>query len=151
MSRPRSRPLKFQSVEELQAKIDEYFADKLVPKQLGDTFYYEPITITGLALALDTSRETLCNYELRDDFFDTVRRAKLRVEEYAERQLYLGKSAAGPIFALKNHGWSDKQQVEQSGSLTIHHQPDDAAILERFLRSANASANDDADSGVDGD
>lgn len=113
---PGGRPLKFKTPEEMQEKIDEYFDKMEKPKiAIDGNPYYEPITITGLALALHTTRELLCNYEERDEFYDTIKRAKLRVENYAEKMLYLGKSAAGPIFALKNFNWSDKQQTEVSG------------------------------------
>lgn len=110
---PAGRPLKFPDVDALQAQVDAYFAschdagngNKLI----------RPYTITGLALALDTSRETLCEYSERPEFVDTVKRAKLRCENFAEEQLYTNKSPGGPIFALKNYGWSDKQENEISG------------------------------------
>jgi hypothetical protein len=105
------RPLKFQSPEDLQAKIDAYFGSCLD----DEGKIVRPITISGLALALDTSRETLCDYQHRDEFSDTVARAKLRVEQYAEEQLYVGKNSSGPIFALKNFGWKDQHQVESTG------------------------------------
>ena len=105
----RGRPLKYSSPEELQKLIDQYF-EVTAPKE---------VTITGLALHLDTSRETLCNYEEKDDFFDTIKRAKLRVEHaYEMRGLSVGN--AFDIFRLKNMGWKDKQEVESSGSLTIN-------------------------------
>ena len=99
------RPLKFQSVSELQKRIDEYFIDR---DSTG-----KPYTITGLALWLDaSSRECLLNYQEKDDYFDTITRAKLRCQEYAESQLYTAKSSNGPIFALKNFGWSDTKQID---------------------------------------
>jgi len=112
MTHPGGRPLKFKSPEELQQRIDEYFKSVEEPRVSGDTVWFEPITITGLALALDTSRQTLCDYDLKDEFTDTIKRAKLRCENYAEKMLYMGKSAAGPIFALKNFDWTDKQDVD---------------------------------------
>ena len=108
---PGGRPLKFSTPEELQAKIDAYFADLFD----DDGKARRPVTITGLALALDTSRETLCDYQHRDEFSDTVLRAKLRVERFAEEQLYLCRNSNGPIFALKNFGWKDVQQKEIAG------------------------------------
>ena len=99
------RPLKFPSVEELQKRIDDYFADRDVTGK--------PYTITGLALWLDqTSREVIMNYQNKDEYTDTLLRAKLRCQEFAESQLYTAKSAQGPIFALKNHGWSDAKQID---------------------------------------
>lgn len=109
------RPLKFKSAEELQEKIDAYFADMATPRYAGDNVWFEPITITGLALALGTTRELLCNYEERDEFHDTIKQAKLRCENYAEKHLFNGKSPTGAIFALKNYGWRDNQDVNLGG------------------------------------
>lgn len=99
------QPLKFSSAEEMQKKIDAYF------KKCEDED--EPLTITGLALALNTNRQTLLNYEAREKYFDTIKTAKTRVENYAEKKLFTSPPA-GPIFALKNFGWTDKQQIETS-------------------------------------
>jgi len=117
------RPLKFKSVKELQEKIDVYFASCHTNKD-NHSIFTSPYTITGLALALKTSRETLCNYEDRPEFFDTIKQAKLRVENYAEQQLFTGK-ATGPIFALKNHGWKDTQGIEHSGGVKLDNQTDE--------------------------
>jgi hypothetical protein len=69
-------------------------------------------SITGLANYLETSRETLINYENREQFFDTIKRAKDKVEEYWEG-LLIGSNATGPIFNLKNnYGWKDKTEQD---------------------------------------
>lgn len=100
-----TKPLKFKSVEELQEKIDKYF----IECDSKD----EPYTITGLALALDTSRQCLINYENKEDYFDTIKKAKLKVESYAEKQLFKGGNTAGVIFSLKNnYNWVDKQEIK---------------------------------------
>lgn len=109
------RPLKFASVEEFQSAVDSYFESIQEPRVYGDNVVFEPVTITGLALHLDTTRDLLCDYQEKDEFSDAVKKAKLRCENYAERQLYIGKSATGPIFALKNFGWSDSQDVNLGG------------------------------------
>lgn len=97
----KGRPLKFKTPEELQEKIETYFTK--TPK--------EEWTITGLALALDTSRETLCNYEEKDAYFDTVKKAKDMVEHSYE--IDLKKSGrSGTIFALKNFDWKDKTETD---------------------------------------
>lgn len=108
------RPLKFKSVEDLQQAIDKYFSDS--------TEQGLPFTITGLALALDTSRETLIDYEKKDDFSDTIKRAKLKCHNYAENFLYTGKNATGAIFNLKNnYGWKDKteQDLNHNGNVSF--------------------------------
>jgi hypothetical protein len=106
------RPLKFKSVEEMQEKIDRYFAEC---DEKG-----KPYTITGLALALDTTRELLLRYEEdenRPAFRDTVKKAKQKCQAYAEEQLFAGKgNVAGVIFNMKNnYGWRDKTEQEISG------------------------------------
>ncbi len=96
------RPLKFITVKALQTAIDVYFVSCAESK--------EPLTITGLALALDTSRETLMDYQVRDGFSDAVKRAKLMIEQsYELRNIKRGNG--GDIFALKQFGWKDKSEV----------------------------------------
>jgi len=95
------RPLKFKTAEALKKKITEYFNQCDKKK--------EPYTITGLALALDTNRQTLINYGAREAYADIVAQAKLRCENYAEKILYSPHiKATGAIFALKNYGWKDE-------------------------------------------
>ena len=95
----RGRPLKY-TKEELETLIESYFLETPIDNQ----------TITGLALHLDTSRETLMNYEERDDFFDTIKKAKVKIEHaYELRGIKVGN--AFDIFRLKNMGWKDKQDI----------------------------------------
>jgi hypothetical protein len=91
------RPLKFETVEDLQSAIEDYFANT---KQ-------EDWLITGLAVHLNTSRETLMDYEGRKEFSDAVKGAKDRIEMAYERDLRT-RGTAGSIFGLKNFGWVDR-------------------------------------------
>jgi hypothetical protein len=86
----KGRPMKFKSPEELQDKIDRYFAEcdkrtrkKYIPTKDGVEIFDEPwpkpYTVEGLAVALDTNRETLINYSKRDGFFDVISRAKEKI------------------------------------------------------------------------
>lgn len=122
------RPLAFESVEELQAKIDEYFQSRepfiaktriKIMKADGTHYWKEdetliperPKTMEGLARALDVHRSTLTNYKDKPEFFDTLARAKAICAEYSEEQLY-SKFSNGAIFALKNnHDWIDKSEI----------------------------------------
>lgn len=97
------RPLKFETVQELQDKIDDYF--KVTPA--------EEYAITGLAVHLGTDRTTLINYEGRPEFFDTVKDAKTRIELAYEKRL-IKRGNAGDIFALKNFDWRDKQELDHT-------------------------------------
>lgn len=101
------RPLLFETVEALQSAMDLYF--RSTPEQEW--------TITGLALALNTSRETLMNYEEKPEFFDTIKKGKDMVHNAYEKDLRR-KGRSGDIFALKNFGWTDKQETEHSGEVT---------------------------------
>lgn len=97
------RPKKYTEVEVMQQKIDKYF-DKCDKNK-------EPYTITGLALALDLDRKSINNYAKDSEFFLTIKKAKLKVENYLEKYLIVGGNSTGTIFNLKNNfGWKDKQE-----------------------------------------
>ena len=100
-----ARPPKYQTAAELQKKIDEYF----------DTLYITtPVTITGLCLFLGfESRQAFYHLENNDKFSYTIKRARTRIENHYEKLLQ-GNSVAGPIFALKNLGWSDRQEIDHT-------------------------------------
>jgi hypothetical protein len=103
MAHAGGRPLKFKSVKELEKKANAYF--KETP--------FEHWTVTGLALALDTDRTTLINYENKAEFFDTIKRFKSMVENSYEISLR-DKGRSGEIFALKNFGWRDQQEIDHT-------------------------------------
>lgn len=100
------RPKKFNSVEELEQAIEEYF------NYCDD--YNKPYTISGLAYALDTNRQTLLDYQEQDEFSDTIKRAKARIERFNEELLFSKDvPTVGVIFNLKNnYNWKDKQEIE---------------------------------------
>lgn len=96
------RPLKFESVEHLQTLIDAYFEECDLKN--------EPYTITGLACALDTDRVTLVRYQERDEFCNTIKKAKRKVEKQFEERSLQGKyNPTIAIFLMKNNfGYQDK-------------------------------------------
>lgn len=106
------RPPKWKTVEELKEQIDAYFLSLEDPDKPG--YYLRPPTITGLALALGTNRETLCNYEEKDEFLDTIKEAKGKCEQWVEENAMLGKAnATFSIFNLKNnYNWKDKTETD---------------------------------------
>lgn len=103
---PAGRPPKFESVEQLESLIESYFINCDQEKR--------PYTITGLALWLDTSRETLINYEEKEQYFDTIKRAKSRCENWVEEGALMNRvNATSAIFNLKNnYGWKDKTEQD---------------------------------------
>lgn len=102
------RPKKYSTVEEMEQIIEDYF--NLCNKK------HLPYTVSGLAIALDMTRETLLRYEEQNEFSDTIKRAKQRVEGYAEMCLFKGGGiATGVIFNLKNNfGWKDKTEIDNN-------------------------------------
>jgi hypothetical protein len=107
MAHAGGRPLKFPSVEDLQKKIDEYFKTEVE----------ELWTITGLALHLGTFRDVLIDYQHKDEYSNTIKTAKLRIEMAYERDLRR-KGGVHNIFALKNFGWKDKQETDNTHTVT---------------------------------
>ena len=99
------RPLLFETPEELGTKVLDYIQNEKKP------------TLAGLAYFLGIDRQTLYNYKERTEFFDIIKKATDYVQyKYEERLIYEG-NPTGVIFALKNMGWSDKQEIEQKTTL----------------------------------
>ena len=125
-----ARPLKYKTVDALQAAIDQYFEDcrgkplldddgNAVTDKYGNPIIVDakPPTITGLALALGfTGRKQLLDYQGRATFCNTITRAKARCEEYAESRLYDRDGANGAQFSLKyNFRWDAQKDAEAEG------------------------------------
>lgn len=121
---PGGRPPLYTSEDELKRIIDEYFdyCDNRIQRVYSaksdgviEIIDPAPYTMSGLARALDMSRDTLVEYSKKDQFSDTIRRARNRVHEDVERRLMEGKAQTGAIFNLKNNfGWKDKSEVDQN-------------------------------------
>lgn len=129
-----ARPLMFETVEELSERISEYFHQcdtniKVRFTKDGDPIEVpdpKPYTISGLAYFLGTNRQTLLNYEEREEFVDTIRAAKARIEAFVEESLWTPKIAQGVVFNLKNNfGWKEQQDINMSGEMEINVSLDD--------------------------
>lgn len=102
------RPPVWSDPEAFDKKVEEYFNDK-----------EKAHTWTGLALYLGfESRQSLEDYKKKEGFSYPIKKALLKIEEMYEQGLG-NRNPAGSIFALKNFGWKDKQEHEQSGGITI--------------------------------
>lgn len=97
------------TVEEFEQLSTEYF---LRCKEDN-----EPLTITGLALALGfASKQSIYDYSKDHKYQHVVGRAKLMVENGYERRLLSDGSPTGAIFGLKNFGWKDTVSNEITGA-----------------------------------
>lgn len=128
------RPRIYESVEELEQAIDDYFYPMVttsVETKVG-TITSQPVkseerikkpTVTGLALALGfADKTTLYEYRDRTEFSYPVKRALSMIEQYHEEGLS-ENNVAGRIFALKNMGWKDKIETEHSGAVDLGKKP----------------------------
>ena len=124
------RPPKYKNVEEIEDKIEQYFAicegEPLLDnegKPVVNKYRYpcwikppKPPTVTGLALALGfTTRLSLLNYQDKKEFMNTITRAKTKIEEYAESRLFDRDGSNGAQFSLRNNfkGWNGEQEKSQ--------------------------------------
>lgn len=142
------RPPVFESKEELEKKIEEFFKScegsiledetgKPVLDKYGNVIKVDerPETVTGLALALGfKSRQSLIDYQGKAEFSDTITRAKLRCEKYAEERLYDRDGNGGARFSLQvNFGWKDKP-VESEAMQTVEDDPITKSLKEEFKK-----------------
>ena len=100
-----ARPLIYETPEELQEAVDDYFNCN------------DRVTLSGLALHLGfDSRQTLYNYGERDEFLDIIKKARMTVEATYEERLIYEPNQTGVIFSLKNMGWKDSKHLDHQSS-----------------------------------
>src|SRR6185369_3101942 len=130
------RPPKFSTPEELEAAIESYFEEcESKPLMTTDADGVETVlrdgkgnpvmnnatpTTAGLALHLGfAERQSLYDQKDRGENFSVVfKRAISRIFAHHEGRLS-ENNPTGSIFWLKNHGMSDRTEVEHSGSVRI--------------------------------
>ena len=123
MSGKIGRPPKYESPEQMQVAIDQYFKQCEAGKK---TFVIRrgkeiektvriPKTVSGLALALGfSSRRSILNYQEKDEFLPIISRAKLEIENDNLEGGFTGEYEAR-ICALNlsaNFGYATKKQIE---------------------------------------
>lgn len=110
-----SNNLRFKTLEELQMLINEYF----------DTMYklHRPYTISGLALWLGVSTNTLRKWEKNYGdtvYADIIKVAKQRVENYAEESLYDNRKVSGAKFVLENYfDLAEKHEIDNNVNVKL--------------------------------
>lgn len=127
-----ARPAHFNTEEELQKKIDEYFKEcepeilkgvdengneYIMTDKHGNAVYdkKKPPTVAGLAHYLGyESRQSLYDLKKKEEFSYNIKRAVLLIEAFHEGRLGLDEKNTGSIFWAKNHGWSDRHDIEHT-------------------------------------
>ena len=147
MNPTKGQKRRFMSPQHLQCMIDEYFESCNGPllDRYGNLVYdkdgnlvktqVEPWTVSGLALYLGISTNTLKQYKLgridelltemkvdTDDymtFSSVVIKARQKIETYAERRLYDKDGQYGARFVLDNaFGWLGKKEQAEIDKMT---------------------------------
>lgn len=168
------RPPKWETPEELEELIQDYFDSCFEPKyekknividvdkdgkdiselqwtailDYKEEQVYErtrPFTITGLAVALGTTRQRLIEYGKNDDFWDTIKKAKEIIHNWTEESLYdtSNGNAVGKIFNLKNNwGWVDKTEVDVRKKVTDISKEDVDEEVDSILGKNNLKQDD---------
>ena len=98
------RKAKYETPEELETMIDQYFEENGTD-----------VTVSGLAYYLGfDSRFSMYDYKEKPEFTHIIKRASLFIESNYEKKLST-TAPTGSIFALKNMGWKDKHEQEITG------------------------------------
>lgn len=127
---------KYTKLSEMEEVINKYF----------DETDEEMVTISGLCLALGIQKSTLYHYATIEPFKDLVNMARLAIEHSYE--LSLRKNGrTGDIFALKNFGWTDKAEGEDSSqqdlSVTVKVVPASEDDMQRLKKLKEGLFKDD--------
>ena len=102
------RPWKYSSKKKLKEDIEAYFSKCEERKK--------PPTMSGLALSLGMSRETLRNYKKDELFGTTIAMARQYIEQWWEEMLPEARGT-GVQFNLKNNfSWKDRTEQEITGA-----------------------------------
>src|SRR3972149_5478695 len=107
---------KFTNPDELRKKVNDFFADCDKRKVA--------YTMSGLALALRTTRHTLLDYEEdegSEEIGEVIWEARARCERFVEEMLLSGKNPIGSIFNLKNNykRWKEETSFEMKGMTSL--------------------------------
>ena len=123
MTKYTGRPPKYETPEEMQKIIKEYFEECKAEGKYP--------TVSMMAFRLGMSRKVLLEYEtsvendehlkqldksVKAGFGNTIKAAKQYIEGcYEDKLINSPNSPIGTIFTLKNnYNWKDKQEIEQT-------------------------------------
>jgi len=123
------RPPKFESPEQLQQMFEEWQAT--FTKDVD-----EIPDVEGFCIYLDTARQTLFDYEQKNEYSDTVKRIKDWII-YKKKQLAMKGKIPPAIYifdAKNNAGYVDKQEIDSRNTHTVKFSDMDDEQLERAIQ-----------------
>lgn len=131
----------FETSEDLEKAINEYFQTGVKTRQVevgkegNKTVIEIPVpTITGLCFFIGfASRQSFYDYEKKEAFTYIVKRARLFIEQEYEEHLSFG-NVTGAIFALKQMGWTDQQDIKITDDSKINTDEETLRRLAFMLR-----------------
>ena len=108
-----ARPRIYQNPDDLEKAVDQYIEHCTETEK-------KP-SVTGATMFLGfADKTTLYDYMGREGFTHSIKRVLTFIENAHEENLF-GNSVAGSIFALKNMGWTDRQEIaHEGGSININ-------------------------------
>ena len=137
---PGGRPPKFNSVEELDTKSQEWWDSIIDTDEIPD--------IEGWALALDTTRTTLFEYEFKEEFANTIKRWKDKIFK-SKKQLAMKGKMPPAIFifdAINNTDYRNKTEsdITSKGEKIEPTQVLSADVLDNFLNNLKDNVDNQA-------
>lgn len=145
---------KYKTPKDLQKHVDEYFRScmMLLRNKDGEVVYQDdkpvyvntkPFTISGLALFLGITTNTLRTYQYKakaglipPEYADVVLRARQKIEEFAEGQLYSRDGNRGGEFVLRAaFGWQTKgeRQINKLNKKKLKMQQSEQKLKQQAL------------------
>ena len=105
------RPPLWKTKEDLEKSLDGFF-------EWCESNSYIP-DVEGMAVYLDCSRETICQYEKLEEFSDTIKKVKNKIAFHKKQGAMSGKiNPTVFVFDFKNnHHYNDKTEVDNNINL----------------------------------
>lgn len=105
------RPPLWKTKEDLEKSLDGFF-------EWCESNEYIP-DVEGMAVYLDCTRETICQYEKIEGFSDTIKKVKNKIAFYKKQGAMSGKiNPTVFVFDFKNnHHYNDKTEIDQKLNL----------------------------------
>lgn len=141
------RPPRFETAEELEQMVLEYFDNcpdkvKINSYEGGHKELLEISrpSMSGLALFLGfADRRSLYDYEKHDKYSHSIKIARSLIERFYEVCTQAGAiDKTFGIFAMKQFGWTDKQEVSQTIQANVSNEdltsysPEDLALMKEI-------------------